>query len=129
MTEELLTTDGQNFLALQREADLIFNHEYLGFGNCKSECKVEIWINIPTSLGYCCLILFTDLGKGTSVTNFSEGLVTQIYNKHLKLGYKKEECVFAETYDRKQIDIVLPQWDENNECERVTWKHLGMIIK
>lgn len=127
MIEELVTTDNK-FLALQREADLIFNHEYLGFGNCKSECKVEIWLSIPTSLGSCCLVLFTDLGKGTSVTNFSEGLVTQIYNKHLISNYKKERCVFAETYDRKQIDVIIPDWN-NNVCERVTWKHLGMIIK
>lgn len=123
---EVVTRNGQ--LTLERKADLIFNHKYLGFGNCDSECKVEIWINVPSSNGDICIVLFTDLGKGTSVTNFSEGLVTQIYEKHLKHGYKKEQCVFAETYDRIQIDIVLPNW-EGDKCNGVNWKHLGMIIK
>lgn len=127
MIEELVTTDNK-FLALQREADLIFNHEYLGFGIHKSECQVEIWMSIPTSLGSSCLVLFTDLGKGTSVTNASEQLVSEIYNKYLISNYKKERCVFSETYDRKQIDVIIPDWN-NNVCERVTWKHLGMIIK
>jgi hypothetical protein len=77
--------------------------------------------------------LFTDIGKGTSVTNASEQLVTEIYNQYLISHYRKEQCLFAETYDRKEktdteaIDIIVPEW-ENNKCIRVGWKHLGKKI-
>jgi hypothetical protein len=120
---ELIISDFKDALTVERKPDLLFIHQFKGFGINKSECKVEIW-----KLQDKALVLFTDTGKGTSVTNASEQLVTEIYNQYLIKDYKPNQCLFSETYDRIQIDIVLPNW-QGNKCHRVGWKHLGKIIK
>lgn len=96
-------------------------YKFKGFGIHPSECKVEIWADETKAI-----ILFTDLGKGTSVTNAAEDLVEKVYNKHLA-SYAKENCTFFETYDRfklENVDFIIPTWD-GNKVTAVSWKPLA----
>ena len=105
------------------ESDIEVVHEFLGFGRCKSECKVEIWMDNKHAF-----VLLTDLGVGTSVTNASEQIITEVFNKYLGNKYLPEDCSFSETYDRKEgVDLVIPKW-ENKMVVSVDWKHIGKIL-
>ena len=98
--------------------------KYKGFGGCDSECKVEIWIHDTKDYAF---VLLTDLGVGTSVTNFAEGLITEVYKRFLQ-DFKKDNCVFAETYDIEEgVDRVIPEWD-GETVTKVSWKHMGKIL-
>lgn len=88
-----------------------FNHSYKGFGNCDSECRVTIWEDATKNV-----VLFTDLGKGTSVTNFSEHLANQIKG-HLTKGnvrffetYPHSEQPDEITYDMRGGQYCVPSW-------------------
>lgn len=125
MSELILSEIESGALTLERNPDLSFIHKFLGFRIHKSECKVEIW-----KLTDRCIVLFTDTNKGTSVTNASEQIITEIYNQYLIHDYRREQCLFAETYDKVKegIDVILPEWN-GNSCESVEWRHLGKIVK
>jgi len=97
--------------------DIVINpYVFEGFGKCHSECKVTI-----KDLALYPVIIFTNTGVGTSVTNFAEGLITKIYNELLKDKYEKHRCRFYETYDDIEHDQVIPVWD-GDEVTSVTWK-------
>jgi hypothetical protein len=115
--------DLQLALTLEKKPDQEFEHHFKGFGIHPSVCQVQIW-----KMGNKTFILFTDLGKGTSVTNASEQLVQEIYAEYLH-PLPKEECMFAETYgDKEGIDLVLPVW-RGDAVSDVEWKHLGVLTK
>lgn len=126
-TRELIIQEFSNHLTIERSPDIVLNpYKFLGFGTFKSECKVEIW-----KLKDKAISLFTDTGKGTSVTNASEQIVTGVYNKYLINEYKTNQCLFAETYDKVEqgIDVIVPEWDASCKVKRVSWFHLGKIVK
>ncbi len=114
-------------ISVERKADIVLNpYKFKGLGRHDSECKIEIWKDADKAV-----ILFTDIGKGTSVTNASEQLVTEIYNKYL-LNYDKKNLMFIETYQKRKnviesADVVVPIWD-GNEASDVNWFHLGKLI-
>jgi len=108
-----------------RGADVLEVHGYLGFGRVVSNCQVEIW---KLDEGRA-VVLLTDMGQGTSVTNASETIITEVYEKHLK-GTDKTKCLFMETYpyDNADIDQVVPTWD-GDQVISVNWVHIGKKIK
>ena len=124
MNKELIIKQFGYALTKERQADIILNpYKYIGLHTFKSECKVEIW-----KQGKQAVVLFTDLGIGTSVTNASEKLVTEIYNLYLS-DCNPNECLFAETYDKTEaIDVIVPTW-KGFQVIGVDWFHLGKIIK
>lgn len=87
----------------------IFQHEYKGFGIHPSKCMVYVKKVTNPRYGDTIFICFEDLGKGTSVTNASEQLATEIVNK---LSLDPFNVRFFETYDRQQLDEVVYSWKD-----------------
>ena len=85
-----------------------FRHEYSGYFNCESACLVHIEDSDPNNV----LICFEDLGIGTSVTNMSEELATEII-KLMNLDHNK--CSFFEYYgkDGNKFDTITYTWKDN----------------
>lgn len=107
---------------------LDFEHSYIGFGTHPSKCNVKVWV-----FGMYLFVLFTDLGKGTSVTNASEQLVTEVYSV-IKMQssfthFDKKDYFFAETYEGKNegVDLVIPVWKGETAID-VDWQHIGIKI-
>lgn len=74
-----------------------FIHKYEGFGKCKSRCKVYM-VFIDGITHFCFEEL--DDNTGTSVTNMSEYLATQMVKKFCLEPYN---CKFYETYPHNDI--------------------------
>ena len=97
-----------------------FYHDYLGFGRIKSQCLVKI-----VSTGKTHYILFENLGLGTSVTNASEQLASEIVAKY---GFDPKECRFFETYseyDYDSFDEIEYNWlnkKDGWEAKNPKWK-------
>ncbi|MBA7532320.1 hypothetical protein ES705_24546 [subsurface metagenome] len=83
-------------------------HQFKGFNVYDSECLIHIDNSDPEEI----LICFEDIGKGTSVTNFSEQLATEIIA--LK-GWDPGKCRFFEYYSKRleEVDEVVYEWSEN----------------
>jgi len=82
-----------------------FIHEYKGFGRVPSKCKVKIFSDDGENL-----ICFEDLGDGTSVTNASEQLASEIADK---MCFNPTDCRFFETYSQynyDSFDEIIYQW-------------------
>ena len=75
-----------------------FIHEYKGFGGCESRCKVYMVSDSP--LTHFCFEELDD-NYGTSVTNMSEYLATQMIQI---FNLKPYECFFYETYPHSGKD-------------------------
>jgi hypothetical protein len=73
-----------------------FIHIFKGFGRVLSQCLVKIYSDDGET--YVC---FIDLGEGTSVTNASEQLATEVVNEYHLLP---EDCRFFETYSQFDYD-------------------------
>lgn len=73
-----------------------FIHEYKGFGRVPSKCRVKIFSDDGETL-----ICFEDFGVGTSVTNASEQLATEIVDK---FDLNPTDCRFFETYSQYNHD-------------------------
>jgi hypothetical protein len=73
-------------------------HEYRGYGIHPSRCKVYILKDIfgQSWIG------FENLGEGTSVTNASEQLATEIVEKE---GLDPMKCKFFEWYPEYEGDV------------------------
>ena len=83
-----------------------FLHDFKGFGRVPSKCRVLIEAN---NLNY--YICFQDLGNGTSVTNASEQLATEIVDK---MDFEPDDCRFFETYSQYNndtFDEITYEWD------------------
>ena len=80
-----------------------FNHEFKGFGRVPSKCSVKL---ISEDIGHS--IYFEDLNSGTSVTNASEQLASEIVNL---LNLDPDDCRFFETYNREEFDEITYTWE------------------
>jgi hypothetical protein len=86
-----------------------FYHEYRGFGRVPSRCLVKISSDNDKHL-----ILFEDINEGTSVTNASEQIASEIVNK---MSYDPDNCRFFETYAQYNYDTfdeILYRWTFDN---------------
>lgn len=107
---------------LTTRPDTEYIHKYKGFGNCPSECQVNIW-----EIKGIHFVLVIN-GIGTSVTNAAEQLATEIASFHFS-GVAKGKVVFAETYNNS-FEIDIDMWDivwNDNKAVHVEWKHLGKL--
>lgn len=97
-----------------------FEHEYMGFGRVPSKCRVMIISRDGRHL-----ICFEDLGIGTSVTNASEQLATEIVGI---FNYDPKDCRFFETYN--QYDYTSFDFDEiTYDWEIIKEKSVAKIPK
>jgi hypothetical protein len=90
-----------------------FNHDYLGYNGTRSRCNVLIFSDDGEHF-----ILFENLGIGTSVTNMSELLATQIV---AKMRFNPIDCRFFETYkeyDHETFDEIEYIWSKSFDVER-----------
>ena len=69
-----------------------FELTFRGYWNCESKCRVHFF-----SLGDSKMILFEDIGIGTSVTNASEHLADEVV-KYLGDKFNEEKTVWMECY-------------------------------
>lgn len=112
-------------LSRMRKPDLDFIHSFRWMGRgFDSEVKVEIWFQDLKAV-----VMFTDTGVGTSITNAAEQVIEEVYHKKL-FGFVKENCLFIETYDKYKdgVDIIIPVWNGETVAD-VGWAHLGKILK
>lgn len=87
----------------------VFQHEYEGFGTHPSKCMIYIKKVTNPRYSDTMFVCFEDLGEGTSVTNASEQLATEIVKK---MGLDPENTRFFETYDRQQLDEITYSWKD-----------------
>lgn len=83
-----------------------FIHAFKGFGRVESQCLVKIYSNDGENF-----ICFEDLGVGTSVTNATEQLASEIVDL---LDLDPDNCRFFETYsqyDYDSFDEIAYQWN------------------
>lgn len=88
-----------------------FIHEYKGFGIHPSRCKVYIKkVGISTWVG------FENLGEGTSVTNSSEQLATEICEKE---ELNPISCKFFEWYPEYEGEVseIAYRWKGPIACQ------------
>lgn len=93
-----------------------FIHEFLGFHRIPSSCRVLMFSDDGDHF-----ILFEDIDDGTSVTNASEQLATEIVEK-FKLN--PGDCRFFETYSQYHhdtVDEIEYTWN-GNEAKHPRWK-------
>lgn len=107
-----------------------FVHNYRGFGNCKSRCRVHIKEVTNPRYGDTTFVCFEDMGEGTSVTNFSEELATQMVRN---LGLDPEKTRFFESYlndDGKvrSLDEIKYHWDDGR-AHTPNWTHNEFDLK
>lgn len=83
-----------------------FIHIFKGFGRVPSQCLVKIYSDDGET--YVC---FIDLGVGTSVTNASEQIASEIVNEY---HLDPTDCRFFETYqqfDYDTFDEIKYEWN------------------
>lgn len=115
--------NGITDLDIERAADLDFIHPFKGFGVHKSTVQVQVWW-----VSQYAIVLLTDTGKGTSVTNAAEQIIEEIYAKYLA-AFLVQNCFFMETYSKSEgIDLILPSWTSRKSVSYVQWKHIGKIV-
>ena len=83
-----------------------YTHNFKGFGGFPSRCIVKTINHEGQNL-----ICFVDIGEGTSVTNASEQLATEIVKAS---NYNPSNCRFFEAYR---------EWETFDEIT-YTWKHI-----
>jgi len=74
-----------------------FYHDFKGYGRVPSQCKVKIIQDKLLGTFIC----FINIGEGTSVTNASEQLASEIVNK---FNLTPSKCRFFETYEEYNHD-------------------------
>ena len=89
----------------------IFNHQYKGFGIHPSEFRV--YVEKIDGIYHIC---FEDLGIGTSVTNASEQLASEMI---IDLNVMPDICKFYETYDHP----------EGRTFDEITYTWMGIMAK
>ena len=73
-----------------------FYYPFIGYGGISSRCLVKIFSDDGQHM-----ICFEDIGEGTSVTNVSEELASDIVNK---MDYNPSDCKFFESYKDAQYN-------------------------
>jgi hypothetical protein len=103
-------------------------HSFKGFGRVPSHCVVRIFSDDGENL-----ICFIDTNDGTSVTNASEQLASEIVNK---CGFNPDECQFFETYSQynyEDFDEIEYTWTKKSdgkwEARLPQWKPCSQEIK
>lgn len=86
-----------------------FQYEYKGFNTHPSKCMVHIKKVTNPRYGDAFFVCFEDLSEGTSVTNASEQLATNILRKY---NLEPENTRFFETYDKKEIHEISYSWKD-----------------
>lgn len=94
----------------------LFYH-YKGFGGCDSRCN--LYIRTVNDIHCFC---FEDVGMGTSVTNMSEHLATEMV---VKYNLHPQNCRFFETYnhpgEERTFDEITYTW-EGRKASNPEWK-------
>lgn len=93
-----------------------YTYNYKGHGVHPSKCRVYI-----KEMGIYTWVGFENLGEGTSVTNASEQLASEIIQKeHLNPA----SCKFFEWYPeyKGEVDEISYSWD-GPEASNPTWRH------
>lgn len=104
-----------------------FIHEFKGFGRVPSKCRVMAFSDDGETF-----ICFQDLGDGTSVTNASEQIATEVVDL---LDLQPSSCRFFETYsqyDNDSFDEIIYQWSLTHgkwEAKHPDWKPAPDEIK
>lgn len=75
-----------------------FIHSFKGFGHVPSSIRVKIFSDDGENF-----ILFEDINDGTSVTNASEQLASEIVKRE---GFSPDSCRFFETYSQYNYDSI-----------------------
>lgn len=75
-----------------------FIHSFKGFGRVPSSIRVKIFSDDGENF-----ILFEDINDGTSVTNASEQLASEIVERE---GFNPGDCRFFETYSQYGYDSI-----------------------
>jgi len=84
-----------------------FIHKFKGYGRVPSKCRVHL--DFTAGVMYIC---FEDMNDGTSVTNASEQLASEIVNDN---NLDPDNCSFFESYDDfGTFDIIEYDWKEKN---------------
>jgi hypothetical protein len=93
-----------------------YTHYFSGYGRVPSSCNVYI-LNFPDGEKW---IGFENTGNGTSVTNASEQLATEIVKKEL---FHPEKCRFFEWYSEYEgdVDEITYTWSNNIASDPV-WR-------
>ncbi len=91
-------------------------YEYKGFGIHDSKCNIHF-----KKVGDFTFILFEDIDQGTSVTNASEQLATEVVNK---FDLNPEKCRFFETYRKygEDVDEITYDWSMISKSTKLAWK-------
>ena len=87
-----------------------FIHVFKGFGRVSSQCLVRMYEDDGETM-----ICFVDLGDGTSVTNASEQLASEIVNEYNLLP---GDCRFFETYQQynyEAFDEIEYEWKKTTK--------------
>lgn len=93
-----------------------FYHKFKGFGMNPSKINVRIFSDDGENF-----VLFIDINEGTSVTNASEQLATEIVEK---MNFNPQDCRFFETYSQynyEDIDEIEYTW-KGLIAENPQWK-------
>ena len=99
-----------------------FIHNFLGYGRIPSRSKVYIKeINDEFWIG------FENIGEGTSVTNATEQLATEIIKKE---NLNPDNCRFFEWYSEygEDVDEISYTWKEG-KANNPKWEHKDNFIK
>lgn len=103
-------------------------YQYKGFGNCNSKCGVMIWHNLDTNI---VVVLLSELSdnRGTSITNMSEYIATQIAEKE----NFPVSTVWFETYIgydntfKDEIDLITYEmWIDGDRYSKPKWEFYGL---
>ena len=84
-----------------------FIHVFKGFGRVPSQCLVKMYSDDGETM-----ICFVDLGVGTSVTNASEQIASEIVTEY---NLYPTDCRFFETYqqyDYETFDEIVYEWTQ-----------------
>jgi hypothetical protein len=101
-------------------------YNYSGYSRCACVCNVEIYKGPERAL-----VIMTELPEntGTSVTNISEQLATELRAKFLA-GYPPMRIIWIEHYPKQagaggeSFDSVHYSWNAKQEYIEPTWRHL-----
>ena len=104
-------------------------HEFKGFGNCDCKCRVHIKEVPNPRYDTTYFVCFEDIGIGTSVTNISEQLATEIVDKH---NLDPQNCRFFESYvynnEPRSLDEIKYTWD-GKKASKPDWSPLDLDLK
>ena len=91
-------------------------YKFKGFGTHSSKCNIH-FKNVNEIIH----ILFEDIDEGTSVTNASEQLATDMVNR---FELNPDDCRFFETYwqyEYECIDEIKYTWTAKAEKNKINW--------